>query len=72
MLESKTRVAKTSSGGTIRKIVYDEIRQYKDGITKDTLVKATGLELRQVSNALYKLSKKKLIHSIKRGIYVVL
>ncbi len=46
------------------------ISKSRNGITVERLKKRTGLEARQVSNALYKLTKKGKIETLSRGIYV--
>jgi predicted Rossmann fold nucleotide-binding protein DprA/Smf involved in DNA uptake len=46
------------------------ISRSRNGITVEKLKKRTGLEARQVSNALYKLTKKGKIETLSRGVYV--
>lgn len=46
------------------------IGRSRNGITVEKLKKRTGLEARQVSNALYKLTKKGKIETLSRGVYV--
>jgi lambda repressor-like predicted transcriptional regulator len=45
------------------------IQRSKKGATIATLKTKTGLDSRQLSNALYKLSKKQLVHAKSRGVY---
>ncbi len=64
-----------SSGSTgksveILKAVYDVIRRSRKGTTIKNLREKTELGPRQVSNALYKLTKQGLIKTKSRGIYV--
>ena len=46
------------------------ISRSRNGITVERLKKRTGLQARQVSNALYKLTKKAKIETLSRGVYV--
>jgi predicted Rossmann fold nucleotide-binding protein DprA/Smf involved in DNA uptake len=50
--------------------VYDVIRKSRNGATIASLKDKTQLESRQLSNALYKLSKKGKIKAKSRGVYV--
>ncbi|PQP34413.1 hypothetical protein C6A37_07920 [Desulfobacteraceae bacterium SEEP-SAG9] len=50
--------------------VYDVIKRSKKGVTITKLKEKTSLGTRQISNALYKLSKQGKIESIARGLYV--
>jgi membrane protein involved in colicin uptake len=50
--------------------IYGMISKSKKGITVEMLKKRTGLQARQVSNALYKLTKKAKIETLSRGVYV--
>lgn len=50
--------------------VYDVIRKSRNGATIANLKAKTELESRQLSNALYKLSKKGKIKAKSRGVYV--
>jgi len=56
---------------SVRQFVYDEIKKHENGCTNAMLIKASGLKQKQISNAIYHLSKKGLVHSIEKGIYVV-
>lgn len=58
------------SGQTVLDQVYTVIKRSKKGVTIATLKTKTGLGSRQLSNALYKLSKKRLVHAKSRGFYV--
>ncbi len=64
----KTRT--TAGSETILDNIYGMVRRSHGGITVDRLKKRTGLEARQVSNALYKLSTKGLVETVSRGVYV--
>ena len=46
------------------------ISRSRSGITVEQLKKRAGLEARQVSNALYKLTQKGKIETLSRGLYV--
>jgi predicted Rossmann fold nucleotide-binding protein DprA/Smf involved in DNA uptake len=50
--------------------VYEVIRKSRNGATIANLKAKTELESRQLSNALYKLSKKGKIKAKSRGVYV--
>ena len=65
--------AKTTTSGsqpTMLDNIYTMISRSRNGITVERLKKRTGLEARQVSNALYKLTKKGKIETLSRGVYV--
>jgi predicted Rossmann fold nucleotide-binding protein DprA/Smf involved in DNA uptake len=55
---------------TVLDNVMDVISKSKSGANIADLKNKTGLESRQLSNALYKLSKKGQIKTISRGVYV--
>ena len=57
-------------GQTVLDRVYAVIKRSKNGATIATLKTKTGLDSRQLSNALYKLSKKHLVRAKSRGLYV--
>lgn len=50
--------------------VFDAVGRSRNGATIAKLKEKTGLESRQLSNALYKLSKRGKIESPARGVYV--
>ena len=64
------RKAAPARGTTVLDTVYGVIKRSKKGATIATLKTKTGLDSRQLSNALYKLSKKRLVHAKSRGLYV--
>jgi predicted Rossmann fold nucleotide-binding protein DprA/Smf involved in DNA uptake len=49
--------------------VYEVIRRSRKGASISKLREKTGLDARQVSNALYKLTKRDKIVAIQRGLY---
>lgn len=57
-------------GQTVLDQVYGVIRRSPKGATIAALKIKTGLGSRQLSNALYKLSKKRLVRAKSRGLYV--
>jgi hypothetical protein len=57
-------------GKTVLDKVYGVIRRSPNGASIATLKKRTGLDSRQLSNALYKLSKKRMVRAKSRGHYV--
>ena len=64
------RKAAAAKGKTVLDTVYGVIRRSKNGATIATLKTKTGLDSRQLSNALYKLSKKRMVRAKSRGLYV--
>ena len=62
--------AAPAKGQTVLDQVYGVIKRSQKGATIATLKTKTGLDSRQLSNALYKLSKKGLVHAKSRGLYV--
>ena len=59
-----------AKGSTVLDSVYGAIKRSKKGVAIATLKQKTKLDARQLSNALYKLSKKGAIKAKSRGIYV--
>ena len=64
------RKAAPAKGKTVLDTVYGVIKRSKKGATIATLKTKTGLDSRQLSNALYKLSKKRMVRAKSRGLYV--
>ena len=64
--EEKAAAAKKLS---VLDSVFDTIKKSRKGATIAELKQKTGLNPRQISNALYKLSKRDLIVSAARGVY---
>jgi len=64
------RKATPARGQTVLDKVYGVIKRSPKGATIAALKSKTGLDSRQLSNALYKLSKKRLVHAKSRGLYV--
>jgi predicted Rossmann fold nucleotide-binding protein DprA/Smf involved in DNA uptake len=62
--------AAPAKGQTVLDRVHAVIARSKKGATIATLKTKTGLDSRQLSNALYKLSKKGVISAKSRGLYV--
>jgi hypothetical protein len=69
---AKKAPAKKAAKGkeTVLDTVLAVIKKSRNGANIATLKTKTGLESRQLSNALYKLSKKKMIKSKSRGVYI--
>lgn len=59
-----------AAGATVLDSVFDVIRRSRNGASIAKLKEKTGLEARQLSNALYKLSKRGKIEAKSRGLYV--
>jgi|WetSurMetagenome_2_1015567.scaffolds.fasta_scaffold1191561_1 predicted nucleic acid-binding Zn-ribbon protein len=55
---------------TVLESVYTAITRSRSGLSIAQLQRKTDLGARQLSNALYKLTKKGLVHTQSRGIYV--
>jgi hypothetical protein len=55
---------------TVLDSVFNAIQRSRSGVTIPQLKSKTKLGDRQLSNALYKLTKKGLVHAKSRGIYV--
>jgi predicted Rossmann fold nucleotide-binding protein DprA/Smf involved in DNA uptake len=66
----KKPAAKAKDKATVLDSVMAVINKSRSGATIANLKAKTGLESRQLSNALYKLSKKGMIKSKSRGVYV--
>ncbi len=68
----KTAAKKTATAGgkTVVDTVYDAIKRSKKGVTVAQLKTKTQLDARQLSNALYKLSKKGMVQAPSRGLYL--
>ena len=62
--------AAPARGQTVLDKVYGVIKRNQKGATIATLKSKTGLDSRQLSNALYKLSKKRMVRAKSRGLYV--
>lgn len=69
---AKKAPAKKAAKGkeTVLDTVLAVIKKSRNGANIATLKAKTGLESRQLSNALYKLTKKKMIKSKSRGVYI--
>jgi len=66
----KETKAPAAGGPTLLDAVYNAIKRTKKGVTVAQLKEKTNLDARQLSNALYKLSKKGQIYAKARGLYV--
>lgn len=64
------KAAASAKDATVLDSVLDVIKKSRNGATIANLKAKTKLESRQLSNALYKLSKKGKIKSKARGIYI--
>lgn len=65
----KAKTVKVDKGATVLNSVLDVIKKSRKGISIAQLKEKTDLNPRQLSNALYKLTKKGSIKSMSRGIY---
>ena len=66
----ETAKAAAAKGATVLDSVFDVIKRSRTGASIARLKEKTGLEARQLSNALYKLSKRGKIETKARGLYV--
>jgi predicted Rossmann fold nucleotide-binding protein DprA/Smf involved in DNA uptake len=62
--------AAPSGAATVLDTVFDVIKRSRKGVTVAQLKEKTNLNARQLSNALYKLSKKGKVYAKSRGLYV--
>jgi len=62
--------AASAGGKTVLDTVFDAIKSSKKGVTVAQLKTKTQLNARQLSNALYKLSKKGMVEAPSRGLYL--
>ena len=67
--KAKAKKAAPAGGKTVLDTVFDVIKRSKKGVTVAQLKTKTQLDARQLSNALYKLSKKGMVHAKSRGLY---
>jgi predicted Rossmann fold nucleotide-binding protein DprA/Smf involved in DNA uptake len=67
---ARRRKAIPSSSATLLNAVYSVIKRSPKGATIAVLKTKTGFGARQLSNALYKLSKKGMVRAKSRGLYV--
>ena len=67
---AKKAAASDAAKGTVLENVLEVIGKSRNGANIADLKAKTNLESRQLSNALYKLSKKGQIKTISRGVYV--
>jgi predicted Rossmann fold nucleotide-binding protein DprA/Smf involved in DNA uptake len=67
---AKAKAPAAAGGQTMLDKIFGMISRSRKGITVERLKKRVGLEARQVSNALYKLTKKGKIETLSRGVYV--
>ena len=70
--KKKAPAKKPAAAGkeTVLDAVMEVIGKSRDGADIASLKTKTGLESRQLSNALYKLTKKGMIKSKSRGVYI--
>jgi membrane protein involved in colicin uptake len=66
---AKAKPAAGAAAPTMLDNIFGMISRSRNGITVERLKKRTGLQARQVSNALYKLTKKGKIETLSRGVY---
>jgi hypothetical protein len=67
---AKPKAPSAAGGQTMLDSIFGMISRSRKGITVERLKKRAGLEARQVSNALYKLTQKGKIETLSRGLYI--
>lgn len=67
---AKANATAAAGGKTMLDSIFRMISRSRSGITVERLKKRAGLEARQVSNALYKLTQKGKIETLSRGLYI--
>jgi len=68
--EKKKKLVKKTKEPTVLDRVYKVIKRSRKGATVEKIQDATKLDKKQISNSLYKLSKKGMIKTVSRGVYV--
>jgi chromosome segregation ATPase len=68
--KAPAKKAPAKKGVTVLDKVYNAIKGSRKGVTISELKTKTQLDSRQLSNALYKLSKKGMVYAKSRGVYV--
>jgi len=68
--KAPAKKAPAKKGVTVLDKVYNAIKGSRKGVTISQLKTKTQLDSRQLSNALYKLSKKGMVYAKSRGVYV--
>jgi len=68
--KAKAKAPAAAGGPTMLDNIFGMISRSRNGITVERLKKRAALEARQVSNALYKLTQKGKIETLKRGVYI--
>ena len=66
---ASTTAKKAPRGSTVLDSVLDVVKRSRKGVSISTLKQKTNLNPRQLSNALYKLTKKGEIKAVSRGVY---
>ncbi|MDL2123998.1 MAG: hypothetical protein LWX51_13175 [Deltaproteobacteria bacterium] len=67
---SSSKKAVSGKHMTVIDSVFEVIKRSRKGATIVNLKEKTGLDSRQLSNALYKLSKRGMVESRARGVYM--
>ena len=61
---------KAAEKGTVLGTVFDAIKRSKKGVAIEKIKEKSGFDGRQLSNALYKLTKQGKIKTVSRGVYI--
>ena len=68
--KAPAKAKKAAKGATVLDTVFSVIKRSRSGVAISTLKEKTKLDPRQLSNALYKLSKKGVVKTKSRGVYI--
>lgn len=63
--------ASTAKSETAAEKVLAVIKRHKKGVNVSTLKQKTGFDDKKIYNIIYKLKKKGLVKSIRKGVYIV-
>ncbi|KPA19345.1 Transcriptional regulator TrmB, partial [Candidatus Magnetomorum sp. HK-1] len=66
----KKKLVKKTKESTVLDRVFKVIKRSRKGATVEKIQEATQLDKKQISNSLYKLTKKNMVKTISRGLYV--
>ncbi|ETR74433.1 MAG: hypothetical protein OMM_06329 [Candidatus Magnetoglobus multicellularis str. Araruama] len=68
--DKQKKLVKKTKEPTVLDRVYKVISRSRKGATVEKIKEATQLDKKQISNSLYKLTKKGMVKTVSRGIYV--
>jgi len=68
--DQKKKLVKKTKEPTVLDRVLKVIKRSRKGATVEKIKEATNLDKKQISNSLYKLTKKGLVQTVSRGVYI--